>query len=67
MSYLQKNLFFCMKPMLVSKSEIWWGSSVCVQIVIYKVVWNILTSWFAEMKPAFRLNTFCSAFFLLFS
>lgn len=52
--------------MLLSKSEMWCVSSVCVVIVIYQVVWNTLT-WFVEMKPAFRLNTFCSDFFLLFS
>lgn len=40
-------------------------SSGFVEIVIYKVVWNLLTSWFTEMKPEFRLNTFRSAIFLL--
>lgn len=64
MVYLLGKLFFYRKAVFVSQSVIWG--------VFWRLCWDCnlrscLKLWFGETKTVFRLNTFCSAFLLLFS
>lgn len=64
MVYLLGKLFFYRKAVFVSQSVIWG--------VFWRLCWDCnlrscMKLWFGETKTVFTLNTFCSAFLLLFS